>query len=218
MVLKLAKKLSALVLILGFCLILPSPSQAESGELPFSKSPEVTLTDLRDLGLILQQIKQQAINIYMEATRRKVHISSKPIIQDVKFIKHADINSKAEYLKTRPEWLTYYVGTMEPLIHLFNVNVKQDDKDADYILVPKDVEDEFKSLLTKYDDGSRQMNESVTEIFDNISEKNNNILIAKAAVKLYETADGLEKARQDAFKLIKNAKSNKKVKIKHAKK
>lgn len=181
----------------------------DNSGLTISTTPEVTLVDLRDMGLILFQIKQQAINIYMEATRKPVKFSAKPKIEDLKHIKKADINEKGKYLNTRPEWLTFYVGTMEPLIHLFKVNVQKDGHDIDYILVPKGTEEKFKSMLVDYNNGVKKMDAAVTQIFENISEKDNNIKVAKAAVNLYKAADNLEKTRRKAFKLIKKSKAEK---------
>ena len=81
--------------------------EADNSHLPINTSPKVSLTDLRDMGLIIQQIQQQAINIYMEATRKPVKISAKPKIEDLKFINNASIDTKTKYLKPRPEWLTF---------------------------------------------------------------------------------------------------------------
>lgn len=196
------------VLILASLFQTSSRAMAADTKLSITQSERVTLTELRDLGLIIMQIKQQAKNIYMEATRKQVHISAEPKIEDLEFINNADINAKADYLPTRPEWLTFYVGTMEPIIHLFEVNTKntstgEEDKS---VVVPKSTKTKFISLLKVYDDGVDAMNKNVSIIFDNISEKNNNIKTARAAVNIYETADKMENARKVAFKLIKNAK------------
>lgn len=187
------------------------PVMAQPSEgLTISQNEEVTLTDLRDLGLIIMQIKQQAENIYMEATRKPVHISARPEIEDVKIITTEPMKARGKYLPTRPEWLTFYVGTMEPIIHLFQVNVGS-SKDAaakkkECIKVPRSTRDKFEKLLDTYDKGVADMNRYLSKIYDNISEKDNNITIAGAAVDLYKTAERIETARVSAFKLIKEAK------------
>lgn len=190
-----------------------------NSNLTIPESEEVTLTAMRDIGLIIFQIKQQAKNIYMEATRKKVNISAEPVIEDLKFIRNADIIKTDKYLKTRPEWLTFYVGTMEPIIHLFEVNTKSKDSDGgddkekgkstNFILVPRSTKAKFQEQLAVYDKGIETLNSNLTTIFDNISEENNNIVIARAAVNLYEAAERMEKAREKAFILIKKAKDKK---------
>lgn len=187
------------------------PVMAQQSEgLTISQKEEVTLTDLRDLGLIIMQIKQQAENIYMEATRKPVHISARPEIEDVKIITTEPMKARGKYLPTRPEWLTFYVGTMEPIIHLFQVNVGSSNdaaaKKKECIKVPRSTRDKFEKLLDTYDKGVADMNSYLSKIYDNISEKDNNITIAGAAVDLYKTAERIETARVAAFKLIKEAK------------
>lgn len=212
-------RILTLILVMNLLCCSTSPVQSKATEkqdshLSISTSPKVSLTDLRDLGLIVQQIEQQSINIYMEATRKPVKISDQPKIEDLKFITNSEIDTNTKYLKPRPEWLTFYVGTMEPIIHLFTVNARMNDRDVDYLLVPKSIEQEFTILLDEYTKYVNQLNRDVTIIFDNISTENNNIPVAKAAVSLYKTAKNLEQARLSAFNLLKKAKdTNNLVKI-----
>lgn len=208
------KRMRLMILAVASALLFSSmtpPSLAQAnGRLTISQKEEVTLTDLRDLGLIIMQIKQQAENIYMEATRKPVNISATPEIEDVKIITTEPMKARGKYLPTRPEWMTFYVGTMEPIIHLFQVNVGSSKdpnaKKKACIKVPRSTRAKFEKLLDTYDRGVEEMNRHLSTIYDNISEKDNNITIARAAVDLYKTAERIETARVSAFKLIKEAK------------
>lgn len=199
----------AVVSILNASQVYATPVKESSSHLPISTSPKVSLTDLRDMGLIIQQIQQQSINIYLEATRKPVNFSTNPKIKVRKFLTNANLNGKTKYLATRPEWLTFYVGTMEPIIHLFEVNAKLDDKEVDYILVPRSTKEDFTKLLKIYDTDVERMNKELTIIFENISTKNNNATIAKAAVNLFNISKDLEKSRIRAFKLLNRSKDSK---------
>jgi hypothetical protein len=164
----------------------------------------LTLTDLRDTGLALQQIKQQAINIYQEATRTRVPESADAHITDLDAISHKDLESgESQFLTTRPDWLVFYVGTMEPTIHLCLQDVKDTQKGAYKMLVPKGTKDEFHNMFNQWAEGIDGINEHLTRINELIGEKNNNISIAREAVNIFDIAEKLETTRRHAFNLLK---------------
>ncbi|MCC7531422.1 MAG: hypothetical protein IT342_23165 [Candidatus Melainabacteria bacterium] len=83
----------------------------------------ITLGDLRDIGLTIMQIKQQSINIFLEVTRKEVPKSARPDLVSVDKISMIDVKPDSSYLPTRPEWLVFYVGAMEPIIRLLGADV-----------------------------------------------------------------------------------------------
>src|SRR5262249_26887987 len=160
--------------------------------LPGSKSEVVTLTDLRDLGLCLMQIKQQAKNIFLEVTRRALTASAKPEIEEPKQILVEGIVDSSVYLPSRPEWLVFYVGTLEPIIHLFREDLKNINSGESRLLVPAGTKQKFDKLLTEYETGIAQLNQRLTVIQEDIAKDHNNSAIAREAVSLYQVADNLE--------------------------
>lgn len=164
-----------------------------------------SLADLRDVGLCVLQIKQQAKNIFLEATRKAVDFSSTAELEDPYDISPGQLKSDEKYLETRPEWLTFYVGTMEPIIHLFKEDVKDVQTGMEHILVPKGTRAEFEKLYADYESAVAQLNEHLSIIYDDIHQPKNNLVIAKEAMKMYELAERLEKQRMAAFKLFKEA-------------
>ena len=112
------------------------------------------------------------------------------------------LDPNAKYLPTRPEWLTFYVGTMEPIIHLFKEDVKDAETGVQKIVVPKKVKDKFEKVFDAYENAVEQLNTHLTTIYNQIGEPDNNVKIAKEAVKIFEVAEEIEKDRQIAFHLL----------------
>jgi len=176
--------------------------------LPGSDSEIVTLTNLRDLGLCLMQIKQQAKNIYLEVTRKVLPASAKPEIEEPKQMSVEGIADSSVYLPSRPEWLVFYVGTLEPIIHLFREDLKNINSGESKLLVPAGTKEHFHQLLTEYETGVTQLNQHLTVIQEDIVKDHNNSPIAREAVLLYQVADNLEAVRKKAFLLIRDAKTD----------
>ncbi len=169
------------------------------------KTDAISLSDLRDVGLCVMQIKQQAINIYLEVTRKEIPTTADAEIADPNSISATDLAGHHKYLATRPEWLVYYISTMEPIIHLFKEDVKDAETGVEKIIVPKGTKDLFAKMFDEYETAVAQLNEHVSNIYELIPSANNNDKIAREAVKIFEVADVIEKGRRDAFKLIQEA-------------
>lgn len=185
-------------------------SANQSGlKLPGSGSGGVGLTDLRDVGLCVMQIKQQAINIYLEATRKPVDINSVATLDDPTHISVHGLATDEKYLEARPEWLTFYIGTMEPIIHLFKEDVKDVEDGIEKVVVPKGTKDKFEKLFDQYETAVNSLNDHLSNIYEEIHESDNNIKVAKEAIKMFELADNIEKGRLEAFHLLKESANTK---------
>lgn len=170
--------------------------------LTLPSSDQISLSDLRDVGLCVMQIKQQAINIYLEVTRKPIDRRVAAQMADPMTISVTGLDKNGKYLPTRPEWLTFYVGTMEPIIHLFKEDVKDAQNGVQKIVVPVGTKEKFERLFDAYQKAVEELNSHLTEIYSNIGEPDNNVKIAKEAVKIFEVAEEIEKDRQAAFHLI----------------
>jgi hypothetical protein len=174
-------------------------------KLPGSGSGAMGLTDLRDVGLCVMQIKQQAINIYLEATRKPVDVTCAATLEDPSHISVHGLATDTKYLEARPEWLTFYIGTMEPIIHLFKEDVKDVETGIEKVIVPKGTKDKFEKLFDEYETAVNSLNEHLSNIYEEIHQTDNNVKIAKEAIKIFELADSIEKGRQEAFHLLKGS-------------
>jgi hypothetical protein len=150
-----------------------------------------------------------AKSIYMEVTRKPVPASASPHIEDLKLIKSGNIDAACMYEPIRPEWIEFYVGTMEPMVHLLQADLDSTKSGARKLLVPRGKKAEFQENVNEYDDCLKQVNDHVTQIFESRGDSHSNVAIAREAVKLYEVTERMESIRKRAFNLIKNAKVGK---------
>ena len=119
--------------------------------------------------------------------------------------------TKSKFLEPRPEWLVFYVGTLEPIIHLLGEDLKDCHSGSTKLLVPKNTKERFTKLLSIYQSGIAKLNEQLTQIHEGIGQPNNNKAIAVEAVKMFQVAENLDRARTEAFALIKNSRGQSKL-------
>lgn len=185
----------------------PAHSQPAPTSIECAEGAVVTLGDLRDVGLAIMQIKQQSINIFLDVTRKDLTWTSSPGIAFVSRISASDLHPNAKYLPTRPEWLTFYVGAMEPIIRLLQSDVKDVEDGVAKPLVPRGCKEKFEKYYLEYKSDVVKLNEHLSKIYDGIGDKHNNLELARQAIYMYEVADDMEKKRVGAFQLMKAASS-----------
>ena len=167
------------------------------------KSDLLTLNFLRDTGLSLQQIKQQAINIYLEVTREDVQPEDKFALTYPKSISDKGLFKSSCYLAPRIEWLYFYVGTMEPIIHLFTNDVDNTKSGVAKTLVPKVAKASMSPLWQEWAAGIKSLNGHLTAIYKLADEDtSNNVDIARHAVSMYRIATNLEKTREKGVTIM----------------
>lgn len=170
------------------------------------KSGVLTLNFLRDTGLSLQQIKQQAINIYLEVTRRDFQPGDKSVLVYPKSISDKALLKDHSYLPPRSEWLYYYVGTMEPIIHLFADDVSDTKNGVTRIFVPKAVKAQMAPLWQEWSNDIQSLNQHLSEIYQLANEdKVDNIAIGKHAVAMFKIGNKLESTRLKAVANIRRS-------------
>ena len=170
------------------------------------KSKVLTLNFLRDVGLSLQQIRQQSINIYLEVTRKDVQPEDKFDLVYPKSISDKQMLKNPCYLAPRAEWLYFYVGTMEPIIHLFAEDVSDTKAGATRLFVPKAIKAEISPLWQEWAKGIQELNEHLTAIYQLANEeKPDNIAIGKHAVAMYKIGNKLEETRDKTVDRIRKS-------------
>ena len=169
-------------------------------------SGDLTLSELRDSGLSLNQIRQQAINIYLEATRKHCANNSKFELTVPNAIADREIEGNAGknvYMPPRAQWLVFYVGTIEPIISLFTQDVRDTKSGATKLLVPEDARKKLLPLWHEWQDGIDGINKELTGINNLIGDgQPENISLAKHAVAMYKYTQDLERTRRKAFAAI----------------
>ena len=178
--------------------------QAESARV---RSAAEMLNDLRDARLCLSQVKQQAINLFLEATRTHVLPSEAPLEQSPQSINAKMINPSRNYLPARKEWLVFYVNTLEPTIHLLKEDLR--DVDANHARYPEAYSKILRPMWETWNSDVLQMNKAMDEIQSLIEPSTpSNLQLAKAALTIYDKAATLEAVRFRAAQAVRKQFSN----------
>lgn len=163
------------------------------------QTSEDVLSDLRDARLCLSQVKQQAVNVFMEATRTVMTPTEPALEHTPEIITAKMINPKAKFMTPRKEWLVFYVNTLEPTIHLLCEDLK--DVDAKHDHYPEQFSKVLRPMWSKWKDDVLSINKSLDEMQELIGqEKDTNVPLAKIALDIYNEVSDLEKVRFNAAK------------------
>lgn len=175
-------------------------------------SPEELLSDIRDTRLSLDQVKQQAVNLFMEATRTLVTTKEPALEHSPLELKDSMISEHASYLPPRKEWLVYYMNTLEPIIHLMTEDLK--DTEENGINAPEPIRVKIKPLWKSWRDEILSINKSMDDLQGLIApDSGTNVQLARTALSIFQRVSHLEKLRFQAAQicreeLIKMEKSN----------
>lgn len=169
-------------------------------------SPECMLSDLRDTRLSLNQLKQQAINLFLEATRISMTVDDAPVEQSPTSISLQMFDANKKYLAPRKEWLVLYVNTLEPIVHLLSEDIN--DVDPNGRSVSKVIEERINPLWNTWRDQVIAINKSLDQVQgslpvgDDEESADSNTVIAKAALDMFQRAEELEKVRYRAALIL----------------
>lgn len=163
--------------------------------------PEEMLSDLRDTRLSVGQVKQQAINLFLEATRVVVKPGDQALHVSPTAINAEMLNGKKNYMAPRKDWLVFYINTLEPIVQLLTDDIN--DVDTNGRAVPPNIEAKINPLWKTWQNDVRAINKSLDELQELIGpDSGTNIPIAKTALAIYNRAADLEKIRYSAYELM----------------
>ncbi len=193
--------LSALAVAAIGIQFLPAAYSAEPGvkpvDLPKANPKQTTedvLSDLRDARLCLSQVKQQAVNVFMEATRTVMTPADPALEHTPEEINAKMINPKARFLPPRKEWLVFYVNTLEPTIHLLTEDLK--DVDANHDRYPTEFAGVLRPLWKPWKADVLSINKSLDQMQELLGqEEGSNVQLANVALDIYTKVSDLEKVR-----------------------
>lgn len=163
--------------------------------------PEEMLSDLRDTRLSIGQVKQQAINLFLEATRVVVKPGDTALHFSPTAISAAMISQKKSYMTPRKDWLVFYMNTLEPIIQLLADDIN--DVDTNGRKVPPNIEAKINPLWKTWKSDVKAINKSLDEMQELIGpDSGTNIPLAKTALAIYNRAADLEKIRYQAYEML----------------
>ncbi len=162
-------------------------------------APEEMLSDLRDTRLALAQLRQQSVNLFLEATRPTMTVNDAPLEQSPASISESMLDPKKKYLAARKEWLVFYINTLEPIVHLLCEDIN--DVDTNGRKVSKPFEIHINPLWATWRENVLSINKSLDQlqgllpVGEEDESAGSNAAIAKAALDIFQRAEELEKIR-----------------------
>ncbi len=176
--------------VLSTALILPASAteekldsaiaQAETlSDEQMEKEFALPLDNLEDIGYTLQRVQQQAIDLYVEATRkrRETKVLSKSII-----IPHEKLQAEGYYQPLRKAWLVFFVGTMEPLVQLLVHDVHDIEEHLSEVKIVRGKQKQFDQVYAQWRQAITGINHHLDVLAEQIQAPNpSNIIVANEA-------------------------------------
>ena len=185
-----------------------SESSSQPSQLPNSpQTPGADLglrvDDINDLGYALQRIRQQAINIYIEALRKPDSLAVTADLSPMTRVPAELPKDTSNLLPFRRPWLVYFITTLEPLVHLLKEDVKQFDQGSREIDVLPETRKAIEPLIQEWAIGVKNLDQELvaaTALIDDADK--NNIELAKIASSLDHDVSKMEKLRDRCFAIV----------------
>ncbi len=172
-----------------------------------SKGPYVlTLDDLKDVGICLLQIKYQAVFAYLEATRKELHADMPTQLLAPDAVSVVPVSADDKFLPCRRDWLVFFIGTMEPVIHMMDHDVQECQKGQYQMEIPKADKQQVDILWQEWASGVKDLNAALDRVNDLLNDDaSNNKAIADQAVVIYNTEKKLEDIRETVHHLVQDS-------------
>jgi hypothetical protein len=163
----------------------------------------LTLSELRDAGLALQQIRGEAIHIYLEAARKPVPLNDDAHLVEPKSIPAQDLVVDHTCEPVRRDWLVFFIGTMEPIIQLLSDDVEQVENEETKLVMPNVEKEMADRLWREWAQGIKDLNKDLDNMFALLdSGKIDNKALANQAVAIFNACQKLEDVRVCVHKVI----------------
>jgi|AGTN01.1.fsa_nt_gi hypothetical protein len=180
---------------------------AAEGKAGKPKEIKLNLTRLRDTGLAIRQIRQQALNIYLEATRKELKPTDKCAIADP-VPENVDMTKEecGAYLPPRKEWLVVYLTAIEPVSQLLRKWQGSLNTGTVVRTVPKGTAAKFRPVNKQFFEEALKIEKHLDALHDIFeAEQSDNVKLAEVSKGLLNSAKNLEKLREQEFEILKEA-------------
>jgi hypothetical protein len=137
------------------------------------------LDNLEDIGYTLQRVQQQAIDLYVEATRkrRETKVLSKSLV-----IPHEKLQAEGYYQPLRKAWLVFFVGTMEPLVQLLVHDVHDIEEHLSEVKIVRGKQKQFDQVYAQWRQAITAINRHLDVLTEQIQATSpSNIIVANEA-------------------------------------
>jgi len=133
---------------------------AESNEENAQTRSELVLDNIQDVAYTLQRIRQQAINVYVECTRKPMKHYELNVVS-LSTIPLTPLEAPSVYLPLRKAWLVFFIGTMEPLVQILNEHVKHIDERTKQRHIPSKYASQWQGMVDEWKNGIKQLNKQL---------------------------------------------------------
>lgn len=161
------------------------------------------LDNLEDIGYTLQRVQQQAIDLYVEATRKKreTRILSKSLV-----IPHEKLQPEGFYQPLRKAWLVFFVGTMEPLVQLLVHDVHEVEEHLSEVKVVAGKQKQFDQVYSQWRSAITSVNHHIDVLAEQIQAPNpSNIIVANEAKEIDSDITKAMQLRLKAYDILTEA-------------
>jgi hypothetical protein len=155
----------------------------EAGEENPKVSSAVTAesTNIEDVAYTLQRIRQQAINIYIESTRKRPNNYELNLVS-LATMPTTPLESQSAYLPLRKAWLAFFIGTMEPLVQILNEHIKHLGEKTEQSHMPGNCLAEWHGIVSEWTSAIKQLNVQLDTCASLVNDSSpGNVEVAKAA-------------------------------------
>lgn len=160
----------------------------------------LTLGFIRDSGLAVQDLRELALNIFDECTRKHLDVKDTPYAVS-KAVSDTDIDVNAKYHPPRPAWIFFYIATLEPILQLFRTATTTEPESKAKLIVPASMEASSRETIAKMEKMIGSIDTQVDRLNSLLDEDpNNSVEMAKAAVSIYKTASELDGLFASSYK------------------
>lgn len=185
-----------------------SKPQAKEGQ---NANVSLTVDDVNDVAYALQRIRQQAINIYVEATRKKESPEISAQLPSLSNVPGDLPKEQTNLLPFRRPWLVYFVTTLEPLVHLLKEDVKDIENGSKLQDVPAEKRTMLDPLIKEWSQGVSRIDEQLARATSLIEDADkNNAALARVAYDIDREITKLEQVRDKAFDIVYDVAQSKK--------
>jgi hypothetical protein len=182
----------------------PNTAAPEAGEETPKAASDLAAgnTNIEDVGYTLERIHQEAINIYIESTRKKVKSYELHIVT-LSAMPTTPLESQSSYLPLRKAWIAYFIGTMEPLVQILNEHIKHLDEKTAQSHMPGKSLSEWHEIVSEWTSAIKQLTDQLDVCASLVNDSApDNVEVAKAARSIDAQVAQCDRVLQKASKFL----------------
>lgn len=169
----------------------------------------VSLENLKEIGMAIQEVREAASDLYEEVSRREVTLTSTPNVVGFTVMSMPSGFTQGAYLPPRKKWVDAYMQDMSRIVKLMKDECDDVLSGKAPLVVPAPQQEQVKAMFV-------QWVSYVNDTFNKVSDLEtttkqpmlNNASIANAALVINKDMKNLEALRKKVYKIYQKAGKN----------